>query len=191
YQMGFADINALVEFSAANPDQVVKGVMMVYDAAPFSVWTLVSTGIEEPADMVGRTLGAPAFDASYKLFPAFAAAVGIDPETVPRINMDPPLRETMLVRGEVEMVAGHVFSSYLDLLSKGVAEEDLVHFLYADYGLDFYGNAVVASGGFIDSHPDAVAAFLRAFLRGFKDLLADPDEAIDIVYDRDPLTDRS
>jgi NitT/TauT family transport system substrate-binding protein len=191
YQMGFADINALVEFDVQNPDQGVKGVMMVYDAAPFSLWTLKSSGIATPADIVGRTLGAPVFDASYKLFPAFAAAVGIDPAAVPRINMDPPLRETMLVQGQVDIISGHYFSSLLDLKSKGVAEEDLVHFLYADYGLDFYGNAVIASDAFIAENPEAVAAFLRAFLRGFKDVVADTEGAIETVYERDPLIDKT
>jgi NitT/TauT family transport system substrate-binding protein len=191
YQMGFADINALVEFDVQNPDQGVKGVMMVYDAAPFSLWTLKSSGIATPADIIGRTLGAPVFDASYKLFPAFAAAVGIDPAAVPRINMDPPLRETMLVQGQVDIISGHYFSSLLDLKSKGVAEDDLVHFLYADYGLDFYGNAVIASDAFIADNPEAVAAFLRAFLRGFKDVVADPAGAIETVYERDPLIDKT
>jgi NitT/TauT family transport system substrate-binding protein len=191
YQMGFADINALVEFDVQNPDQGVKGVMMVYDAAPFSLWALKSSGIATPADIAGRTLGAPVFDASYKLFPAFAAAVGIDPAAVPRINMDPPLRETMLVQGQVDIISGHYFSSLLDLESKGVAAEDLVHFLYADFGLDFYGNAVIASDAFIAENPDAVAAFLRAFLKGFKDVVADPEGAIEIVYERDPLIDKT
>jgi NitT/TauT family transport system substrate-binding protein len=91
YEMGFADINALVEFNVANPGQSVKSVMMIYDAPPFGLYTLKSSGITKPADLVGRSLGAPVFDASYKLFPAFAAQTGIDPAAVPRINMDPPL----------------------------------------------------------------------------------------------------
>jgi ABC-type nitrate/sulfonate/bicarbonate transport system substrate-binding protein len=54
-------------------------VMMIYDAPPFGLYALKSSGIAEPGDLVGHTLGAPVFDASYKLFPAFAAQVGIDP----------------------------------------------------------------------------------------------------------------
>ena len=50
--------------------------MMIYDAPPFGLYTLKDSGIAEPADLVGRTLGAPVFDASYKLFPAFAFQTG-------------------------------------------------------------------------------------------------------------------
>jgi NitT/TauT family transport system substrate-binding protein len=191
YQMGFADINALVEFNVANPGQSVKCVMMIYDAPPFGLYALKSSGIGEPADLVGRTLGAPVFDASYKLFPAFAAQVGIDPAAVPRINMDPPLREAMLVRGEVDVISGHYFSSMLDLMSKGVAADDIATMLYADYGMDFYGNAVIASGGFIDEHPEAVAGFNRAVAKGLGEVIADPKAAVALVAEYDPLIDQA
>ena len=190
YQMGFADINALVDFNAKNPGQSVKAVMMGYDAPPFSLFTLKSSGIEKPADLVGRKLGAPVFDASYKLFPAFAHETGIDDAEVERVNMDPALREVMLVRGQVDFISGHYFSSMLDLKAKGVAEQDIRYFLYADFGMDFYGNAVIASGAFIESNPDAVSGFIAATLKGWRDVIADPEAAIAVVANSDPLIDR-
>ena len=190
YQMGFADINALVDFNVQNPGQSVKAVMMAYDAPPFSLFTLRGNGIEGAEDLVGRKLGAPVFDASYKLFPAFAHETGIDEAAVERVNMDPALRETMLVQGQVDFISGHYFSSMLDLQSKGVAREDIRYFLYADFGMDFYGNAVIASGGFIEEQPDAVAGFIRATLRGWNDIIADPEGAIEIVAKSDPLIDK-
>jgi len=190
YQMGFADINALVDFNVKNPGQSVKAVMMAYDAPPFSLFTLKANNIESAQDMVGRKLGAPVFDASYKLFPAFAHEAGIDEAAVERVNMDPALRETMLVQGQVDFISGHYFSSMLDLKSKGVAEEDIKYFLYADFGMDFYGNAVIASGSFIEENPDAVAGFIRATIRGWKDIIADKEGAIEIVAKSDPLIDR-
>lgn len=191
YQMGFADINALVEFTVANPGQAPKTVMMVYDAPPFGVYALKSSGIASPADLVGKKLGAPVFDASYKLFPAFAAKVGIDPAAVPRVNMDPPLREAMLVRGEVDFISGHYFSSMLDLQSKGVAEADIVPMLYRDFGMDFYGNAVIASPAFLASNPEDVTAFNAATVKGMKWVLANRDEAIEMVAKVDPLIDKA
>lgn len=191
YQMGFADINALVEFNVANPGQAVKAVMMVYDAAPFGLYTLKSSGITKPADLVGKKLGAPVFDASYKLFPAFAAEVGINPDAVPRVNMDPPLREAMLVRGDVDVVSGHYFSSMLDIQSKGVKKEDIVYMLYKDFGMDFYGNAVIASGQFIAENPKAVAGFNKAVMKGLKWVIENPEKSVDIVAAVDPLIDKA
>lgn len=190
YQMGFADINALVEFNVANPGQAAKAVLMVYDAPPFGLYTLKKSGIKEPKDLVGRRLGAPVFDASYKLFPAFAFKVGIDPAAVPRVNMDPPLREAMLVRGEVDVISGHYFSSMLDLQSKGVKAEDITVMLYKDFGMDFYGNAVIAAQRFLTEQPEAVRKFNAAVVRAMRWVIANRDQAVEMVAKVDPLIDR-
>lgn len=190
YQMGFADINALVEFNVANPGQAARAVLMIYDAPPFGLYTLKKSGIKEPKDLIGRKLGAPVFDASYKLFPAFAFKVGIDPAAVPRVNMDPPLREAMLVRGEVDVISGHYFSSMLDLQSKGVKAEDITSMLYKDFGMDFYGNAVIASSRFIAEHPEAVRKFNAAVVKAMRWVVANRDQAIEMVAKVDPLIDK-
>ena len=88
---------------------------MGYDAAPFGVYALKSSGIKTPKDLEGKKLGAPVFDASFKLFPAFAAKVGIDKSKVTHINLQPPLREPSLKNGSVDFISGHYFSSILDL----------------------------------------------------------------------------
>lgn len=187
YDMGFADINALIEYNSQNADKQIKSVMMMYDAPPFSLFSLKSTGIAGPEDLAGRTLGAPVFDASYKLFPAFATATGVDADAVKRSNMDPALREAMLVRGDVDFISGHYFSSFLDLKSKGVSPDDMVIMLYSDFGLDFYGNSVIASPDMVANNPEKVAGFIRATLRGVKDVLADPAAGVAAVKKIDPL----
>jgi len=189
YDMGFADINSLIEFNVKNPDKAMKAVLMVYDAPPFGVYTLKKNNITKPADLVGKTLGAPVFDASYRLFPAFAAKTGIDNAKVNKKNMDPPLRETMLVRGEVDFISGHYFSSFLDLKARGVAASDIVAMRYADFGLDFYGNAVIVGPKFAAEKPNAVKGFNKATIRAWKDALANPTEAVAIAKGIDALID--
>lgn len=189
YDMGFADINALIEYNANNADLAIKSVMMLYDAPPFSLFSLKSTGIAGPDDLAGRVLGAPVFDASYKLFPAFAAATGIDEGAVEKANMDPALREAMLVRGDVDFISGHYFSSFLDLKAKGVDPDDMVIMLYADFGLDFYGNSIIASPAMLAEHPDKIAGFVRATYKGLRDVLADPAAGVAAVKKIDPLID--
>ncbi|KJV07396.1 taurine ABC transporter permease, partial [Elstera litoralis] len=187
YELGFADVNALIEYNAANADKAIKAVMMVYDFPPFGVYALKSSGITKPADLVGKTLGAPVFDASYKLFPAFAQKVGIDAAAVPRKNMDPSLREAMLVRKEVDFISGHYFSSFLDLKAKGVKGEDIVAMRYSDFGMDFYGNGLIASPKIIAEKPEAVKGFIRATIKGLKDMIADPKAGIAATKKKDPL----
>ena len=189
YQMGFADFNAAIEYNANNPGAPIKGVMVLYDAAPFSVITLRRTGISTPRQLEGRTLGAPQFDASFRLFASFAAATGIDRGKVRVQNMAPPLRETMLQRGEVDFITGHYFTSFLELRARGVPAEDIVVFRYAAAGLPFYGNGVIASPTMIATRGPQISAFLRATIKALREVVADPRVGIAAVRALDPLID--
>jgi NitT/TauT family transport system substrate-binding protein len=193
YQMGFADLAALIEFVGNNPTAPGKpvAVMMVYDATPAAVFSLKKTGIRKPADLVGRKLGAPVFDAGRRAFPIFAKANGIDPAKVSWTSMDPPLRETMLARGDVDAITGFYFTSLLNLNARGVKDEDIDVLQYPAHGVALYGNAIIASEQFVREKPEAVRAFLRAFTRGVRDVLADPDGSIRYVKERDALIDEA
>lgn len=189
YDIGFADINSMIEFNVRNPDRALIAVAIVYDYAPFSIVTLRGRGIEKPRDLVGRTLGAPAGDASRRLFPVFAKVTGIDPTAVNWVTMEPALRERLLVLGQVDAISAHFFTALINLKAMGVPEADIVVLLYAEHGLDLYGNAVMCSPRLLQEKPEAVRAFLRALTRAWHDTLANPAEAVAFVKQKDPLID--
>jgi NitT/TauT family transport system substrate-binding protein len=187
YDMGFADLAALMEFIANNPDAPNKpvAVMMVYNNTPAAVLALKKSGITKPADLSGKKLGAPGFDAGRKAFPIFAKANNVS--GVQWTSMDPPLRETMLVRGDIDAITGFSFTSILNLEARGVKPEDIVVLPYAAHGVKLYGNVIIASPKMIKENPEAVKAFLRAFTKGIKEVMANPDPSIDYVKARDGI----
>ncbi len=194
YDMGFADISAMIEFLAANYDNPaarLQAVYMVYSDTPAAVFALKKSGIAKPADLIGKTMGAPVFDAGRKAFPMFLKANKLDGSKIKWQSMDPPLRETMLQRGEVDAITGFYFTSLLNLNARGVKDEEIVVMKYPDRGVKLYGNTVIASPKFLEQHPQAVTKFLRALNKGIRDVIADPDAAIKYVKDRDGLIDET
>ncbi len=187
YDMGFADLAALMEFHANNPTAPNKpvAVMMVYNNTPAAVFSLKKTGIKTPADLTGKKLGAPVFDAGRRAFPIFQKANDIG--AVNWVSMDPPLRETMLAKGDVDAITGFYFTSLLNLEARGIKAEDIAVQLYPNHGVKLYGNAIIASEEFIKKNPEAVKAFLRAFTKGAKAVIADPKAAIAVVKERDGI----
>jgi len=127
------------------------------------------------------------FDAGRRAFPILARANGIDVAKVNWTSMDPPLRETMLARGEVDAITGFTFTSQLNLNARGVKDEDMVILKYPEHGAKLYGNVVIASQKFINENPKAVAGFLRALTKGIRDVVADPAGSIRYVKERDQL----
>jgi NitT/TauT family transport system substrate-binding protein len=187
YDMGFADLASLMEFHANNPDAPNKpvAVMVVYNNTPASVMSLKKTGIKTPADLNGKKLGAPGFDAGRRAFPIFSKANNVS--SVQWISMDPPLRETMLARGDVDAITGFTFTSLLNLEARGVKAEDVAILPYADFGVKLYGNVVIVSPKLIKENPAAIKSFLKAFAKGAKDVMANPAAAINDVKARDGI----
>ena len=187
YDMGFADLAALMEFHANNPGAPNKpvAVMMVYNNTPAAVISLKKSGIKTPKDLTGKKLGAPVFDAGRRGFPVFQKANQVGDVTW--ISMDPPLRETMLVRGDVDAITGFYFTSLLNLEARGIKADDVAVMSYPQYGVKLYGNAIIASESFLKQNPEAVRAFLRAFSKGAKEVVADPAAAIVVVKARDGI----
>jgi NitT/TauT family transport system substrate-binding protein len=97
----------------------------------------------------------------------------------------------MLVKGDVDAIAGFYFTSLLNLNARGVKDQDLVVMSYPDHGVKMYGNAIIASDALIRQNPDAVKRFLRAFARAARDVMANPEAAIKSVKERDSLIDES
>jgi NitT/TauT family transport system substrate-binding protein len=177
YDMGFADINALIKYRDANAD-APKAVFMVYNRPPFAIVARKSRGIARPKDLEGKALGAPTLDGAFAQWLIFARANSIDAGKVKIENLGFDVREPMLAAGQVDAITGLSFSSFIDLKDKGVPVDDIVVLLMADYGVDLYGSAIIVNPKFAATQPDAVKGFLRAFVKSLKETVKSPAAAI-------------
>ncbi|MDG3042674.1 ABC transporter substrate-binding protein [Roseicyclus marinus] len=189
FPMGFADINSLVRFLDQNPGAPVIAAMMVYDSPPFSIVGRVSQGISGIEDLEGSVLGAPPPDGAWAQFPILAAVNDIDVSTITVEPVGFPTREPMLAEGNVDAVTGFNFSSYLSLARLGVPEDDITTILFADHGVELYGNAVIVNTDFAAANPELVTGALRAIARGVADAAADPAAGAAAVIARNPAGD--
>jgi NitT/TauT family transport system substrate-binding protein len=190
YDMGFGDFTSMTEFLAANPNTPERGCMGVYcmyEFSPATAFALKGKGINTPKDLMGKKLGAPVFDGGRKAFPIFAKATGIDLKAINWTSMDPTLRETMLVRGDVDAITGFLFSGQLSLEARGIKKEDMVIMQYKDHGVDLYGNTVMVNPLFLSSQPDAVQKFVNALSRSVREVVANPAPSIEFVRKRNPV----
>jgi len=184
YDMAFADINSLIKFRDQNPQTPLKAVFMVYSNPPFAIVTRKSRGVTAPKDLEGKKLGAPAADGAYAQWPIFVKANGIDAAKVEILNVGFPVREPMLVSGHVDAITGFSFSTYINVKHSGVAQDDIVVLLMANYGVKLYGNTIMVNPSFAADKPQAVRGFLRGFLKALKDTTKEPAAAIKSVLKR-------
>jgi NitT/TauT family transport system substrate-binding protein len=189
HDVGFGDLSSMIEFNAKNPGRELIAVLLVYDQAPLSLISLKKSGIEKPADLMGRKGGAPTVDATFRLFDVFARVNGIDPARVQWTGMQPQVREPMLVRGEIDFAAAWVMTAVPSLIGLGVKRDDINVMMLRDHGLDLYANAVFTTPAFAKRHPDAVRGFVKATVQSWQQAAADPDAAIAALKRAEPLSD--
>ena len=188
YDLGYGDINSMIEYNVKNPGQPLIAIAMVLNTPPFSLLSLKKYGVKEPKDLAGLNIGAPAGDAPRRLWPIFAKNAGVPPDSVTWTNMAPPLREPSLVRGDVKAISGFFFTGYLNLADNlKVPESEIVAFKYSDYGVDLYGNAVVVRVDWLRANEETARKFVAALTQGFKTVLKDPPAAIAQLKTMDPL----
>lgn len=191
YDVGFGDINALINYASNHPNDAPVGVYMIYTRPPFTIAVTTDSDIHEPADLEGKTIAGPANDGALRLFPAFASITDIDTDTIEVMNIEPRLREQMLNRGQVDAVFGFVNTVRFNAMLAGIDPDERLRFIrYGDYGMDLYSNALIVSRQLVDENPDAVRGLVRAINRAVADVLADPEIGMDAVMAQEPLINR-
>ena len=111
----------------------------------------------------------------------------IDASKVTVVSVGFPVREPMLASGEVDAITGFSFSSYINLKDRGVPANDITVLLMADYGVNLYGNTIIVNPKFAAEKPEAVKGFLRAFVKGLRDTVANPATAVESVIKRNDV----
>jgi NitT/TauT family transport system substrate-binding protein len=187
YDVGFGDINALIELAAKKPDDAPIAVYVMFNQPPFTVAVKADSPVKSPKDFEGKTLGGAANDGALKLFPALCKLAKIDCSKVNITNMQPNLREQMLMQGQVDGVFGYVNTIRFSAKLMGVEDKQLRYINYGDYGMDLYSNAIIVSKKLAKEKPEAVRGLVRAINRGLLDSLKDIDASVAAVAKREPL----
>src|SRR5499427_7686659 len=170
----FADAGTVI-LSRANDQIPVQLVAIVYRKPPQAIFCREDSGLKKPKDLEGNAIANPAGGAVKALFPAFAKAAGFDAQKVRWVVASTESLPGLLAADKVPCVSQ--FTMGEALLRSKIGPTKLVRFAFADAGLSYYGNGIVATAATIASKPDTVHRFVDATIRGMKDAFADPAAA--------------
>lgn len=189
YDAAYADIGTLAEFWARNPAQAPMIVMAILDRSPQSIVSLKKANITSIKDLIGRKVGAGQADATSRMFPGILKLNDISIDKINILRVDQRLRDTMLIRGDVDAVIGFDSAILFNLMTQKIMPEDTNVIYYADNGFDFYGNGLLVSKGLIESNPDLVKRLTSAVAKAWVASIKDPKPVIAALAKRDALVD--
>jgi NitT/TauT family transport system substrate-binding protein len=175
-----------LQFAIASGDQVVlaranelpvRYVLNWYNRFPVCVVSLAESGIVEPGDLAGKTVGTPAVEgASYIGWLAFAQEVGLDAGDV-NLQVIGYTQVASLVEKRVDAAICYALNEPIQLRTAGYE----INAFYLDEYTALVSNGLITNDQTIEAQPELVEKVTRAFLRGLRDTLDDPDAAFDIA----------
>jgi NitT/TauT family transport system substrate-binding protein len=171
-EFGFSD--AATMSSGVSEGAPVTMVAVVLRDNPMVALTLKDSGIEEPQDLEGKSIGDAQESSTAALLPAFLAANGLGMSDVKFIGMSFPSRVPALLNGRVNAILGFI--------QEFVNIQDKVNFIrWADSGIDAYSSGLIVNNDFMEGNPEVVEGFVNASIKGLQSTIDNPEEAAQIV----------
>ena len=182
--------NAL-QFAVASGDQVILArgqglpvvyVMTYFQKFPVAVVSLEDVPLQEPADLVGRSVGIPGlWGASYIGWLALLYSEGIEEQEIPLQSIG-YTQVASLTEGQVDAAVVYAANEPVQLRQAGYEP----HIIYvADY-MDLVSNGIITNEKTIAEGPELVAGLVRAVLRGLRYTIDHPEEAFEICLEYVP-----
>ena len=178
-QFAFSDVAGLVA-ARANSGATAKLVAVIYQKAPYAVFSLRSgANVTKPEQLENLEIASGAGSFTQKVIEAFMKSKGLKADTVKYTNIDPAARIGMLVSKKVPAI--ETFAMSMPGLVKAAGAQEAQIFLLANNGLTLYSNGILVREDYLKANGAQVKAFVKASLDGWRDTIADPKAAADIV----------
>ena len=173
-EFAFIDIPSLVASGSAGKS--IRIVAANYQKPPYCVFSLnPGANVSSPKEMAGLEIGSSSASFMPKIFAAFMKMNNVDPSTLKIVNIDGAARVPMLVAKKVPAIDQFLMGE--PSIRRAVTDAQPKCLLLGDYGLDIYSNSIGVREDFLKANPEMVRGFVRAALRGWKDAMANPEEA--------------
>jgi NitT/TauT family transport system substrate-binding protein len=175
-----SDIPTMMQIQGKNPGPWMKSVAVFYEKAPMTCFFFEGQGIKTPKDLEGRTIADSPGSTATSLFPIFAKANNIDASKVKWKIASSSAKVGLLLQGQVDAVMLFLIGKPA-IMRNLQPQQKLGYFNYGDYGVNIYGDGLIATEKYLRESPDEARAFLRATMHGYTDAFANPAEAAAIM----------
>ena len=156
----------------------IVAIATIYRRSPIVFVALADSGIQRPADFLGRTVAvAGPVDLELQL-EAMMSKLGLDISQVEVVPHSYDL--TQFYDGEVDVTAVYATGGLIRM-RQASHEANLIW--PSDYGVHMYSDTLIANDQMIAENPDLVTRFLRATLRGWHEAIEDPQAAVEITLE--------
>lgn len=170
---------AVAAAQAVSAGLPIKVVALYQTKAPMGIISFPDNKVKKPKDMEGKSIGISVGETFSDMINSFAQVNNVDLSKVTQIQMDNSARAAQFLRRKTDMMSLYT-SNELPKLEK-VAGIKFNLMRISDFGLNLVGASMIVSNDFAAKHPDTIRKLLAATEKGYRDAMANPDKAAEIV----------
>jgi ABC-type nitrate/sulfonate/bicarbonate transport system substrate-binding protein len=180
---------------AYNNDARIVSLGVLYPRVPTVIFGLAKSGIHQPKDLIGKTIGIYPGSINNNEFEAFVKLQKLDPKKLKIVSVSGP-DIPLLLAGKVDAVLNYTELSPVILSTNprvtAVHGSKVFELPLADYGVAGYGLNVVTSRQTLQQEPGKVRKIADAVFEGYRVGCVQQEQAVDSFLkhfpDRDPAS---
>jgi NitT/TauT family transport system substrate-binding protein len=181
FQFGLSAATAGLQ-QAALGLPIVQIACCSYDAF-MAVVTLSDSGISTPKDLEGKKFAATTKSGEFPFLPAFAARAGVDLGKVEILQVDPNVRQRLLIEKQVSAISAFAPSVVPGYIANGFSPKII---LFSKFNLPLFGNALFTQQALLEKEPELCRAIAEGLNEATKFVLLKPEESLDIFFKANP-----
>ncbi len=167
-----------------NNEVPIKVISVVQRRTPFGIACQGDLPFTQPSDLIGRSVVMVPQESTAQLWPAYLKLNGIAESDVTVVSADWSNKTTLFVSGQADCMAGY---PAVDILQAQLLEPSIGKSIWwGDQGIEILSQGLVASESTLAEKPELVKGFLRASLRAWEELCADPEMGSSFFIERFP-----
>jgi len=162
----------------------VRAVAVIFRTSPLVLISIDDIVINKPEDLIGKNVGIYQGQSSLT-YTTMMQNAGID---LSQITTGLPTSfNTLECLTSFDVCSGYATDGVVEIESKGHTP----HVIWPnEYGVPFYADVIFTTDDYIAKHPDVVAGFVQATLKGWQTAIENPTLATDDTLVFDPKLDR-
>ena len=179
--------------ASAGIQQAAKGLPVValascgYDGT-MGICVLAESPIKAPKDLAGKKLSSTVTSGEYPFLPLFAEKAGLDFKTVEVVQVDPAVRQRLLVSKQVDAMSGFAISFVPPMTAQKIGMRAM---LFSQYGMTLYNNSLMTTLATLKNEKKLCQDMTDGLMKAVKFTMLNPDETVQLFLKLVPETSMS
>ncbi|NIR31453.1 MAG: ABC transporter substrate-binding protein [Gammaproteobacteria bacterium] len=184
--LGFVDYGTMVKGIAKG--MPVSAVFGINQKTPMAIISHADNPIKAPKDLEGAVIAMNPAESTAQVFPVLLSVNDVERNKINILNPAVGAKSALFLQNRTDAITGYYTVQVAELEARGA---ETYYFSVADFGVNLMSNGIIANNRYLEENGDVVRRFLRANARAWKMAQADPEKAVDAIFESKPQLRRN